>query len=287
MLKKTDFLALLGTKGGPAIRTGSTMPTSSLLQINGDQIIVDCGLGVTKALVDQGMSLKDIRVIYITHLHSDHYLELGPLLHTAWTAGLKHNVRVYGPKGIVEYIHSFMESMRFDIDVRIADEGRPDLRKLVDAFTLSEGLVHLSDGWEIRAIRNYHPPLKDSFALSFKNAGKHIVFSGDTAYLPKLADFAHGADILVHEALLREGVSALVARVGNGDDRLFNHLLKSHTTAQEAAQIAVKAQVKALALHHLIPSDDPDYNEQNWKNAVQPYWQGKLYVGQDGLVIDI
>jgi len=84
-----NYVALLGTKGGPAIRPGSSMPTSNLFVLNGMPLVVDCGLGVTRGLVDQGMQLKDVSTIFITHLHSDHYIELGPLLHTAWTSGLK------------------------------------------------------------------------------------------------------------------------------------------------------------------------------------------------------
>mgnify|MGYP006304144907 CR=1 FL=1 len=95
-----DFVALLGTKGGPAIRPGSAMPTASLVSIGGRRIVVDCGLGVTRGLCDQGMALADLDLIVVTHLHSDHYLELGPLLHTAWTAGLKRPVRVFGPEGL-------------------------------------------------------------------------------------------------------------------------------------------------------------------------------------------
>ena len=91
----SDYVALLGTKGGPAIRPGSTMPTSNLLCLNGRHIVVDCGLGVSRGLVDQGMALKDLSLIFITHLHSDHYLELGPLLHTAWTAGLNSFCLLY------------------------------------------------------------------------------------------------------------------------------------------------------------------------------------------------
>ncbi|GIS12623.1 MAG: MBL fold metallo-hydrolase, partial [Pseudomonadota bacterium] len=82
-----NYLALLGTKGGPSVRPGSTMPTSSLLCLDGRLIVVDCGLGVTRGLVDQGMRLESLSLIFITHLHSDHYLELGPLIHTAWTTG--------------------------------------------------------------------------------------------------------------------------------------------------------------------------------------------------------
>ena len=54
------------------------MPTSSLACLSGQTIVIDCGLGVTKGLVDQGMQIKDLSKIFVTHLHSDHYLELVP-----------------------------------------------------------------------------------------------------------------------------------------------------------------------------------------------------------------
>jgi ribonuclease BN (tRNA processing enzyme) len=282
-----NFVALLGTKGGPAIRQGSTMPTSSLLTLDGKPVVVDCGLGVTRGLVDQGVALKDLATIFITHLHSDHYLELGPLLHTAWTAGLKGEVVVYGPKGTLAYLTYFFMSMQFDIETRISDEGRPDLRQLVKVHSYDETLDAMIDGIKVTALRNVHPPIDDSFALSFKSESHHVVFSGDTAHLPALADFAKGADLLIHEAMLLDGVEALVARVGNGDDRLRQHLFASHSSAQEAAQIGSDAGVKALALHHLIPSDDPSFTQKHWEEAVKPYFAGELFIGTDGLRIDL
>ena len=115
------------------------MPTSSLLRMGGREIVVDCGLGVTRALCDQGMQLKDLSAVFVTHLHSDHYLELGPLIHTAWTAGLSTPVTVWGPEGLARYWEAFVASMAADIDLRIADEGRPDLRGLVAVRVLGEG----------------------------------------------------------------------------------------------------------------------------------------------------
>jgi len=282
-----DFVVLLGTKGGPAIRTGSTNPTSSLLCLGGREIVVDCGLGVTRGLVNEGVALKDLSLIFITHLHSDHYLELGPLLHTAWTAGLKSPVTVFGPKGLDRYWVSFMASMADDIDLRIVDEGRPDLRGLVTILPYAEGPVTRFGTLSVEALRNVHPPLVDTFALRFSDAGKSVVFSGDTAYLPALANFARGADLLVHEAMLEEALPALVARVGNGDDRLMTHLKRSHTGAGDAARIAAAAGVKALALHHLVPSDDPAFTSDHWRAAVTPHWSGPFHLGHDGLRIDL
>jgi len=136
------------------------MPTSNLFALGGQQIVVDCGLGVTKGLVDQGMQLRDLSLIFISHMHSDHYLELGPLLHTAWTAGLKTKVDVYGPDGIAAYWDNFIASMQADIDLRIEDEGRPDLRDLLTVHVIDAGDVMTKNGVAVSAIRTAHPPPK-------------------------------------------------------------------------------------------------------------------------------
>ncbi|WP_224816425.1 MBL fold metallo-hydrolase [Hasllibacter sp. MH4015] len=282
-----DFVALLGTKGGPAIRPGSSMPTSALYCLNGVRFVVDCGLGVTRGLVDRGMELKDLSLIFISHLHSDHYLELGPLLHTAWTAGLKTKVEIFGPDGLDSYWDGFLASMKADIDLRIEDEGRPDLRDLVAIRVIDAGPVMARDGIEVTALRTQHPPLVDTFAFSFKTARTHVVFSGDTAPLLALEEFARGADLLIHEAMLEAALPALMARIGNGSDKLMAHWLRSHTFAHDAAATATRAGVKRLALSHLIPSDDPTFGERDWKVAVAQHWDGDLIVGTDGIRIEL
>ena len=282
-----NYVALLGTKGGPAIRPGSSMPTSNLVCFNGQQIVLDCGLGVTKGLVDQGIQLKDLSLIFISHLHSDHYLELGPLIYTAWTAGLKTQINIYGPDRLEAYWTSFLTSMKEDIDLRIEDEGRPDLRSLITFHVVDEGVVMEQYGITVTALRTKHPPLIDCFAYSFKTANIHVVFSGDTAPIGALEDFARGADLLVHEAMLRSALPALMKRVGNGSEKLMAHFLCSHTFAVDAAKTAQNAGVKHLALSHLIPSDDPDYGEPDWQDSVTQHWDGPLSVGYDGIRIDL
>lgn len=284
-----ERLVLLGTKGGPAIRPlpqggSGPWPTSSLLEIAGRRIVVDCGLGVSRGLVDAGVRLAELDLVFITHLHSDHVLELGPLIHTAWTAGLKTPVTVYGPTGLADYFAGFFASMRFDIDLRIADEGRPDLRDLIRVEEFSEGVVLEENGLRVTALRVDHPPVTECFALRFEADDARIVFSADTAYFAPLAAFARGADILVHEAILAAGVDRLVARTGNGD-RLKQHLIASHTMAEDAGRIAEMADVGHLVLHHLIPADDPEFSEADWLAAVAETWDGRITIGRDGLEI--
>lgn len=281
-----NMLALLGVKGGPAIRPGSNMPTSSLLRLGGKTILIDAGLGVTRGICDQGVPLTGIDLIFITHLHSDHYLELGPLLHTAWTAGLTRPVPVIGPQGLDHYWAGFCQSMAFDIALRIRDEGRCDFNSLAQISTLGEGRADY-DGITVRAMRNLHPPITDSFALRFEIEGSAVVLSGDTAYMPEMADFAGDADLLLHEAMLRPGVEALCARMTNGDERLRTHILRSHTDAADVGRIAAQAGVRQLALHHFVPDGDPDFTDADWEKEVRKHWSGPLHLGKDGLVITL
>ena len=279
-------LTLMGVKGGPAIRPGSEMPTSNLLQMGGQTILIDAGLGCTRGICDAGVALTDIDCIVITHLHSDHYLELGPFFHTAWTAGLNRPIRVIGPKGLQVYWEGFLASMAFDIDLRQDDEGRCPLAPLAEIDDLVEGETMIGSV-TMTAMRNVHPPIVDTYALRFDHGGQRIVISGDTAFMPEMIDFAKGADILVHEAMLVEGVEALVAKMTNGDDRLRTHILRSHTSAADVGRIAAEAGVGRLALTHMVPNGDPDFTDAHWSREVRKHWNGPLDLGRDGMRFEI
>ena len=277
-------VTLLGVKGGPAVNPGGSSPTATLLRLGRRRILVDCGLGCAHGLARAGVALPSLDLICVTHLHSDHYLEFGPLLHTAWTAGLKRPIPVLGPEGLAEYWPRFLDAMRFDVELRMVDEGRPPLAPLAALDTLAEGVALEAPGLRVSALRVPHPPIADAFALRFDAPDGSVVISGDTTFHPPLAAFARGADLLVHEAMLSEGVERLVARVGMGD-ALRAHLHASHTTAEDAGRIAAMAGVGALALNHMVPADDPAFGQEDWARAVRTEWDGPLHVGRDGLTI--
>ena len=281
----TDFVSLLGVKGGPAIRPGSNMPTSTLIHVNGKNLLVDAGLGVSRSICDQGITLNEIDAIFITHMHSDHYLELGPLIHTAWVAGRVIPLPIYGPKRLKHYWKAFLSSMVDDIRLRIEDEGRINLEELTEFHSLEDGgSYHLSDT-KIRVIRNVHPPIKDSFAIRFECGKSAIVLSGDTAYMPEMIDFADKADLLIHEVMLSEGIDLIMSRLGHEDYKLKNHLLQSHTLAENAGLIAKRAKVKCLALNHFVPDGFSEFNDDDWLQAVRKHWPGKVILGKDGIKI--
>ncbi len=275
-------VVLLGVKGGPSIRAGGAMPTSSLVVIDGRRIVVDCGLGVTRGLVAAGVDLKALDLILLTHLHSDHVLELGGLVHTAWVTGLKTVVHIYGPPGTKAYWQGFLAAMAEDIHLRVVDDGRPPLADLVRISEIDQG--SFSDGdLTLRALRVKHPPVK--VALAYRIDGsRSVTFSGDTTHFPPLADFARGSDLLVHEAMLPEGIEVILQKTGGGE-KLRAHLNAAHTVVDDVARIARDAGVGMLALNHLVPVDDARFTHDHWLARVAAIWDGPTLVGVDGLEI--
>jgi ribonuclease BN (tRNA processing enzyme) len=274
-------LVMLGTRGGPAIRTGFTpSPSANLIVFDNAAYVIDTGYGTSFKLVESKFPLPQLRYIFITHHHSDHNAEFGLLTYNAWAMGLKTPIDAYGPVGMKRLAQGFWDAYRFDIETRIADEGRPDLRKLVNTHEYTEGEVMKTDGVRVSALRNLHPPITESFALKFEFPSKTIVFSGDTAYHPPLAQFAKGADVLVHEAMLGPAIEFIV-RANPNAATMLKHLNDSHTLVADVGRIATDAGVKMLVLSHFVPADAPNVTDQQWIDGVRETWKGDLVLAKD------
>jgi ribonuclease BN (tRNA processing enzyme) len=175
----------------------------------------------------------------------------------------------------------FFEMNAYDIETRIADEGRVPLVPLVHTHELTQGgpVMH-DDNLKVTATLVHHPPVTPAFAYRFDAADRSIVISGDTARSDALVRLAEGADVLVHEALYVPGVDRLVERVPNAA-RLKQSIMSHHTTAEDAGRVAQAAGVKMLVLSHLVPPDDPAITEQMWIGAAQEHFRGPVVLGKD------
>ena len=277
--KPRTRIVFLGTKGGPRVGPGRSNP-ANLVVVNDTPFVIDCGMGVSRQLVAAGVPLETVRYIFISHHHSDHNLEYGNLVYNAWATGLSTPIHSFGPKGIEAMTKTFFELNRFDIETRIEDEGRPDLRKLLIAKDITEdGVVLQTAEVKVTAFRTPHPPITDNFAYKFETPDGVVVFSSDTNYNPQLAEFAKRADVLVHEALYLPWVDRLVTRVKNGAT-LKKHLLESHTAAEDVGRIADAANVKVLVMSHLVP-DDPDVTDDDWRGEAAKNFKGRIVVARD------
>ncbi|TMJ51296.1 MAG: MBL fold metallo-hydrolase [Alphaproteobacteria bacterium] len=278
--KPRTRIVFLGTKGGPRIGVGASNP-ANLVVVNDTPFVIDCGMGVSRQLVSAGVPIPSVKYIFISHHHSDHNLEYGNLFYNAWVAGLSTPIHSFGPNGIEAMTKTYWELNKFDVETRIADEGRPDPRPLLVAKDITEdGVVLQTPDVKVTAFRTPHPPIVDNFAYKFETPDGTVVFSSDTAYNPKLAEFAKGADVLVHECLYLPAVDRLVIKTKNGAT-LKKHLLESHTTTEDVGRIAAAADVKVLVMSHFVPGDDPLVTDDNWTEDVKKNYSGRIIVAKD------
>jgi len=282
---KPTRIILLGTKGGPRVGEAGRSNPSTLILINDIPYLVDCGYGASKQLITAGVALNRLRYIFITHHHSDHNLEFGPLIYNAWITGLPARIDAYGPTGMSSMADSFFNYLKFDIDTRIVDEGRTDPRKLITTHEIEKpGVVLVNDDVKVSACLVRHPPIKQAYAYRFDAKDRSVVISGDTAYAPELAEFAKDADVLVHEVMYLPGIEALLRRLPNAT-RLREHLMAAHTLPEDVGKIAAQANVKTLVLSHFVPGDDASITDEQWAEGVRKNFKGRIIVGKDLLEI--
>lgn len=249
--------------------------------VAGDRIyLVDCGDGVARQLALAKLPIRQLRALFITHHHSDHSAGYGPLFLLGWAGGLTVPVDVVGPPPLAGMTKHLLEAHRFDIELRMADEGRPPLAPLIRPIEITAAGEVFEDGRvRVTAALNRHPPIRHSFAYRFDTADRSIVISGDTAYSENVVKLARGADVLVHEVVSREFWERPNAPQ---PPAVVRHILASHTDAPDVGRVAAEAGVGMLVLSHFVPTEGPGApTDEQWLAAVRRQFKGKIVLGKD------
>jgi len=277
-------LVLLGTAGGPTPKRTRAAPAQAL-EVDGTVYVVDCGNGVGRQMALAKLPFPELRHVFLTHQHSDHDADLVTLPLLAWAAGNEGEVILHGPRGIRRAVRSGLRAHAFDIETRTKDEGRPDLRKLLQVHTIKEEGLVLDDGHvRVTAARVQHPPIEDAFAYRFDMPGWSVVISGDTAPSESLVRLAQGADVLVHEVLLADAAEVARWLEKPPEHPLVQHVVRSHTSYHDVGRIAREAGVNTLVLSHFVPGDAP-VDRDAVLGEIRKSFDGKVVFGEDLMVL--
>jgi len=295
---KDTRLILLGTQGGARVNADRAQP-SNVLIVNGTPYLIDAGNGVARQLSLAHVPLLSIHQIFITHNHDDHNADWGTLMGLAWTAGNTVPITVYGPRGTESMRRGFLQYFAPNAAAHHL-EGAPNVlpAKVILAHDIAgEGLVYRDANIRVTAVENCHYHFskgtagyhwQQSFAFRFETPDRVVVFSGDTGPCGDvLADFAKGADILVHEVIdlgaIEKAMNTPVRGTDSSPERLaalMKHMRTEHSTPQEVARVASKAGVRMLVLSHLVPGrlDSP---EGGYIDGVKDFYSGPVAVARD------
>ncbi len=259
-------LFFAGTAGSvPSARRG--LP-AVLVRRGGDRLLFDCGEGTQRQLL-RSVGLLDLDTVFITHFHADHWLGLPGMLKSFALRERTAPLSVYGPPGLGElmgvmrviygrlpYRLSIEELepaqtlaregyLIAAIPVRHKGEGAFGYALVEDARPghLDAGLAKqlgVTPGPDFGRLQRGESVggVRPEQVMGPTREGRKIVISGDTAPCEALALAAHQADLLVHEATFAEEESERAR-------------LTLHSTARQAAKLALEADVRLLAITHV------------------------------------
>jgi len=266
-------ITFLGTVSGiPSIKRNHPAIAFEYFSDYRDVLLFDCGEGTQKQLMKSNISFMQIKKIFISHWHADHFSGLIPMIQTMNLEGRKNELKIYGPEA-ERFLSNILDlgyfGLRFPVKaVNIPFEGSEVfLVDETDDYTITSIPVYHSvptvafcfqekDKWNLEddklnkmGIKRgpWLRKLKKLGKIEYKGKkvriedvgyvkkGLKVVYSGDTRPCKNILKISKNADLLIHDGtFLEEDVGS-----------------KSHADVKEAAKLAKKAKVKKLILTHI------------------------------------
>ena len=270
-------VTLLGTAGGPPVRVG-VAGISTLVEAGGDRFLFDASRGVMQRLVQAGIRMDAVSKLFLTHLHSDHVIDIPDLLLTPWSSPSARSVpfEVWGPEGTRDMMVHLQQAFAFDIHVRRdVDERAPASGIRVIAQDIHEGTVYAKGGVAIRAFLVDHGPVKPAYGYRVDYRGHALCLSGDTRPSTNLVEACQGVDLLIHEATDDEEIRRLVP-----NRQFAETIIAHHTTPEQAADVFRSVAPRLAVFSHAPPG--PAVVERTRRT-----YNGRVEQGEDLMVIDI
>lgn len=281
------------TVGTASPMPGERVQTGTAIFVNGHFFMFDVGDGVVQKAENIGLPLDKLDGIFITHWHSDHMIDLPSLISRSWLLGRNNEVHLYGPDGTDTINQSINQFLHIENKHRVDHHGHEimDLSKagaIPHEFKNVQGereVVYQQDGITITAFDVNHEPIEPAVGYAIEYNGKKVVISGDTKKNDLVMEMAKDADLLLHEVLLvslLKELSMAITETGNARNaKIITDIQDYHTSPAEIAEIAVKANVKRLVLHHFAPPPDFRVVKKLYENEMKSY-DGPIHFANDG-----
>ncbi|MDP3772684.1 MAG: MBL fold metallo-hydrolase [Gemmatimonadales bacterium] len=243
-------VVLLGT-GTPNPDPDRSGPAVAVV-VNGSAYLVDAGPGlVRRAAAAQrrgiaALAAPNLKIVFLTHLHSDHTVGLTDLIFTPWVLERAAPLEVYGPPGIGAMTAHLVAAFREDI--RMRTEGLEHANRTgyqVNAHEIRPGLIYADSNIRVTAFLVEHGSWLEAYGFRFDTADRSIVVSGDTRATDAVVEACNGCDVLVHEVYSQVGWERR--------EPLWRRYHASfHTSAPDLGRIAARARPGLLVLYHQL-----------------------------------
>lgn len=198
-----------------------------------DKYLFDTGFALANNLVNNGYNPTDIKYVFFTHMHHDHYMGLPSLIFYYVQTGKDiRDLKIIGPKNdvrrIVEKAMEFLEISKF-----WKDAGTPEI------IEIEGGDTYETEDMLFETVSSNHPVQGMCYRITDKITKKVICATGDTAVNESLPTFFKNCDVLIHEISW-----------GYKDNPYGSKLPSGHSTVMEAIKLAVEVNAKKIFFVH-------------------------------------
>ena len=278
VLGKTDIV-MLGT--GTPIPLSTRVGSGIAVIVEGKSYLFDVGPGVWHNAVRAAelgypaLAPQNFGTVFLTHLHSDHTLDLYSLMFSYWWRR-SAPLQVVGPKGTERMVEKLKAAIAEDYDVRMAwspSIPNPTLFSPVVTQFKKEGCVFSDSRIKVHAFKVEHAGWQYVYAYKVTTPDVSIFLSGDTKYSATLAEQARGVDVLFHEVYDEKWMSTTQDTVAQAYHRAV------HTQSYEVGNFANIAHPGLLVLYHVLPGSVATLG--NTLAEVQSVYGGATIMGHD------
>jgi ribonuclease BN (tRNA processing enzyme) len=289
-------VVVLGT-GTPLADPERSGPAVAVV-VNGAAYLVDCGPGVVRRAAAaekngiKALAVDKLKIVFITHLHSDHTLGYPDLIFTPWVLDRHEPLEAYGPRGLNAMTTHIEKAWAEDVRLRLHGleeanttgykvnvheidmRGRGAPATAGGAPALQSGLqvVYRDDNVTVTAFPVKHGSWKYAYGYRFDTKDRRIVISGDTAPTDEVVRACDGCDLLLHEVFNPKRKKIVESKQKQAYFKVF------HTSPTELGDIATQARPKLLVLYHQVMGET---TEEDLVEQVRAHYSGKFVSAKD------
>jgi ribonuclease Z len=247
----------------------------------------DAGRATVLRLAEAGCPPHEIDAVFLTHVHSDHVIDLADVALTRWIQGTLHPAGplvIVAPEGeTTRFARTMLDPFAADIAVRLAHVQSHPPELDIRPFALPAPPAGPAEVWRspdgdvrVEAVAVHHEPVAEAVAYRVTTPGSVVVISGDTRVCDEVRDLARGASLLVHEACRASALRDVTAGTP------FEHIFDYHADTVALGRLTADAGVGQLVLTHLIPAPATAEDEAAFAADVRSGgYAGPLTVGHD------
>jgi len=266
-------LTILGSSS--ALPTSKRFPTAQVVNLLEQFFLIDCGEGTQIQIRSSKIKLGKLNHIFISHLHGDHYFGIFGLISTLGLLGRTSDLYIYSfpeLKQMINFQFKYYDNkLPFRIIYHYLDSKNHQViyenEKLqIESFPLKHRIPTCGFVFrEKQKLSNIKKEMVDKYQISIreivkiKEGADYILSDGTiiknediTISPPKPHSYAFCSDTIYREAIIPyiKDVDLLYHEATFGKDQQNRAKKTFHSTASQAAQIALLANVKQLIIGH-------------------------------------